>query len=128
MAAVTVPPGTSDGAHTVYGVTSPSGSTAAAGILVDGAPPPLPELTRRRLAVPGRQLRRPVLVVVVRARRRSSGTVYRSAMMVKASLDPMVVPSVSRNWQGVWARQQATMRVSMAMWQVAKVWCLPATT
>jgi len=45
VAAVTVPPGTSDGAHTVYGVTSPSGSTAAAGILVDGTPPPLPELT-----------------------------------------------------------------------------------
>ena len=38
VVAVTVPPGTSDGAHTVYGVTSPSRSTAAAGILVDGAP------------------------------------------------------------------------------------------
>src|SRR6185436_10670504 len=39
LATVTVPAGTSDGAHTVYAVTSPSGETGAAAILVDGTAP-----------------------------------------------------------------------------------------
>ncbi len=43
---VTVPGGTSDGDHTVYAVTSPSGDAAGAAIVVDGTPPPAPVLTQ----------------------------------------------------------------------------------
>jgi hypothetical protein len=50
---VTVPLGTSDGAHTVYAVASPSGDTAAAGIVVDGTAPPLPVLTLTPTATSG---------------------------------------------------------------------------
>ena len=42
---VSVPAGTSDGPHTIYAVTSPSGAAASAGIVVDGTPPPPPVLT-----------------------------------------------------------------------------------
>lgn len=41
---VTVPAGISDGAHSVYAVSSPSGDTGVAGIVVDGTAPPLPVL------------------------------------------------------------------------------------
>ena len=44
-ASITVPSGTSDGAHTLYAVASPSSDAAAAGIVVDGTPPPVPVLT-----------------------------------------------------------------------------------
>lgn len=50
---VTVPAGTSDGAHTIYAVTSPSGDTAAAGIVVDSAAPPPPTLTLTPAALTG---------------------------------------------------------------------------
>ncbi|MDQ3104609.1 MAG: hypothetical protein M3Q87_05220, partial [Actinomycetota bacterium] len=50
---VTVPAGTSDGAHTVYAVASPSGDAASAAIVVDGTPPPLPVLTLTPAAVSG---------------------------------------------------------------------------
>jgi hypothetical protein len=50
---VTVPSGTSDGAHTVYAVASPSGDAAAAAIVVDGTPSPVPVLTLTPAAVSG---------------------------------------------------------------------------
>ena len=50
---VTVPAGTSDGAHTIYAVASPSGESAAAGIVVDGTPPPVPVLTSKPPATSG---------------------------------------------------------------------------
>ena len=42
---VTIPSGTTEGAHTVYAVASPSGDTATTGITVDSTPPPIPVLT-----------------------------------------------------------------------------------
>ncbi len=42
---ITVPAGTSEGAHTIYAVASPSGVSASAGIVVDSTPPPVPVLT-----------------------------------------------------------------------------------
>ncbi len=43
--AFTVPTGTTEGAHTIFAVTSPSGETATAAITVDSTPPPVPVLT-----------------------------------------------------------------------------------
>jgi hypothetical protein len=42
---VTLPSGTSEGAHTVYAVSSPTGEYASAAITVDNTPPPSPTLT-----------------------------------------------------------------------------------
>jgi hypothetical protein len=50
---VTVPAGTGDGAHTIYGVASPSGDTASFGIVVDGTAPSPPVLTQTPTAVSG---------------------------------------------------------------------------
>lgn len=50
---VTVPSGTSDGTHTIYAVASPSGDVAAATIIVDGTPPPVPVLTLTPAATSG---------------------------------------------------------------------------
>ncbi len=50
---VTVPLGTSDGAHTIHAVASPSGEAGSAGIVVDGTPPPPPVLTGTPTAVSG---------------------------------------------------------------------------
>jgi len=52
-AVVTVPVGTSEGAHTVYAVSSPRGDTAAVAIVVDGTAPPPPVLTSTPTAVSG---------------------------------------------------------------------------
>lgn len=52
-AVITVPAGTSDGAHTLYAVASPSSDAAVADILVDGTPPPAPVLTGTPTAVSG---------------------------------------------------------------------------
>jgi hypothetical protein len=52
-AAVMVPAGTSEGTHTVHAVTSPSGDSASADIVVDSAPPPPPVLTDTPAAVSG---------------------------------------------------------------------------
>ncbi|MFI2458176.1 Ig-like domain repeat protein [Streptomyces sp. NPDC019539] len=43
---LTVPTGTTDGAHKLYAVASPSGEAAAADIVVDATPPPAPVLTQ----------------------------------------------------------------------------------
>lgn len=50
---VSVPSGTSDGAHKIYAVTSPSGESAMADILVDGTAPPAPVLTQTPQAISG---------------------------------------------------------------------------
>jgi hypothetical protein len=52
-AAVMVPAGTSEGTHTVHAVTSPSGDSASADIVVDSTPPPPPVLTDTPAAVSG---------------------------------------------------------------------------
>ncbi len=50
---ITVPSGTSDGAHTLYAVASPSNDTAMVSIVVDGTPPPVPVLTGTPAATSG---------------------------------------------------------------------------
>jgi len=50
---VTVPAGTSEGAHTVHAVASPSGEAASTSIVVDNTPPPVPVLTLTPAAVSG---------------------------------------------------------------------------
>ena len=50
---VTVPAGTTEGSHTVYAVTSPTGDSARADIVVDSTAPPLPVLTLTPTAVSG---------------------------------------------------------------------------
>lgn len=50
---VTVPSGTSEGAHTVYALAAPSGDVATAGIVVDATPPPPPVLTLTPAATSG---------------------------------------------------------------------------
>jgi hypothetical protein len=50
---VTVPSGTTDGAHTINAVASPSGDAASTSIVVDGTAPPLPVLTLTPTAVSG---------------------------------------------------------------------------
>lgn len=53
LVAVTVPLGTSDGAHLVYAVASPSGEAAPFSISVDGTPPDPPVLTGTPTPVSG---------------------------------------------------------------------------
>lgn len=50
---ITVPSGTSDGAHSVYAVASPSADMAVADVVVDGTAPPAPVLTVTPTAVSG---------------------------------------------------------------------------
>jgi hypothetical protein len=42
---VTIPSGTSEGAHTIYAVSSPTGEYASTAVTVDNTPPPSPTLT-----------------------------------------------------------------------------------
>ncbi len=51
--AFTVPAGTTEGTHTIYAVTSPSGDTATAAITVDATAPPVPVFTLTPTAVSG---------------------------------------------------------------------------